>query len=107
MAKWRIARREWEFSIVYDNWKQGSTMIFPGPLIDDDFHKLDRWLQNEIIKDNPEKTSPWEIGLIHPDHPTAITYAQKLRSGPAKDITPKKMAAIQTAIQKLRAKVYP
>jgi hypothetical protein len=53
VAKWRIAGRKWDFSIAYDNWKQGNTMIFPGPLTDDDFHKLDRWLQNEIIKDNP------------------------------------------------------
>ncbi|GFG01042.1 hypothetical protein IFM53868_10923 [Aspergillus udagawae] len=106
MAKWRIARRKWEYDIAYSNWKQGRTSIFPGPLTDEDFHNLDHWLQDEIVKDGPE-TSPWNIGLIHPDHPTAITYTQKFRSGPAKDIAPKKMAAIDAAIRKLRAKVYP
>ncbi|KAG2012351.1 hypothetical protein GB937_007180 [Aspergillus fischeri] len=55
--------------------------------------RLDK--QSESKRPYPDGSAAW----------SAITYAQKFRNGAAKDITPRKMAAIEAAIRKLRAKV--
>ncbi|KAF7173957.1 hypothetical protein CNMCM5623_006234 [Aspergillus felis] len=65
------------------------------------------WVDRENIKGHPNKTSPWDVGVILPHHPNATTYAQELRNGPAQDTVNTKNAAIQPAMQKIRNKLYP
>lgn len=59
------------------------------------------WVDHENVMDHPNKASPWNVGVIHPNQPNAITYSQKLRNGPARDLVNKKIAAYQTAMGKI------
>ncbi|RHZ59455.1 uncharacterized protein CDV56_108105 [Aspergillus thermomutatus] len=106
MCKWRIARRNWEYKIVKMNFEAGKP-VFQAALTSDDIKQLRKWVDKENIVDHPQKSSPWNIGTVHPHHPNAITYAQKFRSGPARDQVDDKMKKILAVMQKIRDKLEP
>ncbi|KAF7115287.1 hypothetical protein CNMCM5793_001923 [Aspergillus hiratsukae] len=91
----------------YGEDEAGNTCIFPGMLTAEDFRLLRNWIDNRSIADHPQKSSPWDIGAIYPDHLNATTYAQKLRNGPARDLVDKRMATIQMVMQKIRERLAP
>ncbi|KAF7158392.1 hypothetical protein CNMCM6106_004968 [Aspergillus hiratsukae] len=99
---------QWENGMVKTSTRQaGNTCIFPGMLTAEDFRLLRNWIDNRSIADHPQKSSPWDIGAIYPDHLNATTYAQKLRNGPARDLVDKRMATIQMVMQKIRERLAP